>query len=142
MKFLKCTGREAGLSALGLQSPERRESGKGKVNEHRCRPALRLPFCLCPEHMEAQPPASQAKEGGSSGRSNRPEWFPACTLALSRSAVSDSCDSIHCSLPGSSVHGILQARILEWAAISFCRGSSQPRDRTLVSCTADRRFTV
>ena len=46
------------------------------------------------------------------------------------------------SLPGSSVHGIFQARILEWATISFSRGSSQPRDRTQISCIADRRFTV
>ena len=46
-----------------------------------------------------------------------------------------------CSLPGSSVHGILQARILEWVAISFCRRSSQPRDRTQVSCIAGRFFT-
>ena len=46
------------------------------------------------------------------------------------------------NLPGSEVHGILQARILEWAAISFSRGSSQPRDRTQVSCIADRRFTI
>ena len=37
------------------------------------------------------------------------------------------------SLPGSSVHGILQARILEWVAMSFSRGSSRPRDRTQVS---------
>ena len=41
-----------------------------------------------------------------------------------------------CSLPGSSVHGISQARILEWVAISFSRGSSCPRDLTLASCTA------
>ena len=47
-----------------------------------------------------------------------------------------------CSLPGSSVHGIFQARVLEWIAISFSRGSSQPRDRTRVSCTAGRRFTI
>ena len=40
------------------------------------------------------------------------------------------------SLPGSSVHEILQARILEWVAMSFSRGSSQPRDRTQVSCIA------
>ena len=40
-----------------------------------------------------------------------------------------------CSLPDSSVRGIFQARILEWAAISFSRGSSQPRDQTHVSCT-------
>ena len=46
------------------------------------------------------------------------------------------------SLPGSAIHGIFQARILEWAAISFSRGSSQPRDQTRVSCIADRRFTV
>ena len=38
------------------------------------------------------------------------------------------CDPMDCSLPGSSVHGILQARILEWVAISFSRGSSRPRD--------------
>ena len=52
------------------------------------------------------------------------------------------CDSMNGSLPGSAVHGIFQARILEWAAISFSRGSSQPRDRTRVSCFADRCFTV
>ena len=51
------------------------------------------------------------------------------------SVVSDSCDPADCSLPGSSVHGILQARMLEWVAISSSRGSSQPRDRTIVSCT-------
>ena len=47
-----------------------------------------------------------------------------------------------CSLPGSSVQGIFQARILEWAAISFSRGSSQPRNRTQVSRTVGRRFTI
>ena len=44
------------------------------------------------------------------------------------------CNPTDCSSLGSSVRGILQARILEWAAISFSRGSSQPRDRTCVSC--------
>ena len=47
-----------------------------------------------------------------------------------------------CSLPGSSVHGIFQAIVLEWIAISFSKGSSQPRDRTRVSHIVDRRFTV
>ena len=47
-----------------------------------------------------------------------------------------------CSPPSSSVHGILQARILEWVAISFSRGSSQPRDRTQVSHTAGKRFNL
>jgi len=39
------------------------------------------------------------------------------------------CNPMDCSLPGSSVHGIFQARVLEWVAITFSRGSSQPRDR-------------
>ena len=51
------------------------------------------------------------------------------------------CDSTDCSPPGAFVHGIFQARILVWVAISFSRGSSQPRDRTWVSCTAGRFFT-
>ena len=47
-----------------------------------------------------------------------------------------------CSLPVSSVHGILQARILEWVAISFSRGSSRPRDWTQISCIARRLFII
>ena len=52
------------------------------------------------------------------------------------------CHPVDYSLPGSSVHGILQARILEWVAISFSRGSSQPRDRTQVSSIAGGFFTI
>ena len=50
------------------------------------------------------------------------------------------CDPIDCCLPGSSVHGIFQARVLEWVAISFSRGSSQPRDRTWISHIAGRHI--
>ena len=56
--------------------------------------------------------------------------------------MSDSFDPVDCSPPGSSVHGILQARILEWVAISFSRGSSLLRDRTQVSCIAGTRFNL
>ena len=52
------------------------------------------------------------------------------------------CDPMDCSLPGSSVHGIFQARILEWGAISFSRRSSWPRGWTWVSPTVGRRFTI
>ena len=52
---------------------------------------------------------------------------------LSRSATSDSLRPLDCSPPGSPGHGISQARILEWVAISHCRGSSQPRDGTCIS---------
>ena len=51
------------------------------------------------------------------------------------------CNPMDHSLPGSSVHGLLQAKILEWVAISFSRRSSQPRDQTQVSYIAGRFFT-
>ena len=70
----------------------------------------------------------------------------AVTFPMKRSEVTQSCltlcNSMDGNLPGSMVHGIFQARLLEWAAISFSRGSSQPRDRTCVSCIADRCFTI
>ena len=52
------------------------------------------------------------------------------------------CDPMGCSPSGSSVHEIFQARILEWVAISFSRGSSWPQDQTRVSCIAGRLFTM
>ena len=52
------------------------------------------------------------------------------------------CDPMDCSPPGSSVHGILQARVLEWDAMSSSRKSSPPRDRTWVSCIAGGFFTA
>ena len=52
------------------------------------------------------------------------------------------CNPMDCSLSGSPVHGILQARILDWVGISFSRGSSQPSDPTQVSCITGRFFTV
>ena len=67
-------------------------------------------------------------------------------VKLKESEVAQSCLTLcvpmDCSLPGSSVHGIFQARILGWGAISFSRGSSQPRDWTWVSLTVDRHFTI
>ena len=65
-------------------------------------------------------------------------WQPSETAQLCPTL----CNPMDCSLPGSSVHGILQARILEWVAISFSRGSSKPRDQTQVSCIAGRCFIL
>ena len=64
------------------------------------------------------------------------KWMGCCSVCPTL------CDPMDCSLLGSSVHGIFQARVLEWAAISFSRGSSWPRDRAQVSCIAGRRFTI
>ena len=52
------------------------------------------------------------------------------------------CDPMDCSSPGSFIHGILQARLLEWVAILFFGGSSQPKDGTQVSCIAGIFFTI
>ena len=69
-----------------------------------------------------------------------------CTFTISESEVDQLCptlcDPMDCSLPGSSLHGILQARVLEWVAISFSRGSSWPRDRTQVSRIPGRCFNL
>ena len=61
------------------------------------------------------------------------KWSESCSV------MSNSLLLVDCSLSGSSVHGII---ILQWVAISFSRGSSQPRDRTPVSCIVGRFFTV
>ena len=65
-----------------------------------------------------------------------------CVCVLVARSCPTLCDPTNCRPPGFSVHGILQARTLEWIAIPFSRGSSWPRDRTLVSCIAGRLFTV
>ena len=64
------------------------------------------------------------------------------TEKWSRSVVSDSLWPVDCRPPSSSIRGFLQARILEWVAISFSTGSSWPRDRTQVSRIAGRRFNL
>ena len=72
--------------------------------------------------------------------------FPVSSYPVSESEVAQSCptlcDPMDCSLSGSSVHGIFQARVLEWIAISFFRESSWPRNRTWVSHMAERCFTM
>ena len=65
--------------------------------------------------------------------------LPLCAQSLPSHPT--PCDPMDCSHPGSSVHGILQARILERAAISSSRGSSRPRDWTHVSCITGEFFT-
>ena len=68
------------------------------------------------------------------------------SYTLKWSEVAQSCltlyDPMNCSLPGFSVHGVFQARVLEWVAISFSRGSSWPSGRTQLSCIAGRHFTL
>ena len=103
----------------------------------------RVRLCATPEMAAHQAPPSR-------GFSRQEHWsglpFPSPMRESekwkwSRSVVPDSYDPMDCSLPGSSVHGIFQARVLEWGAIAFSRRSSWPRDQTQVSCIAGRGFT-
>ena len=88
----------------------------------------------------SQDPATQPHSHGSPSLP-QPQWRHAHLQSVSHSVVSDSLWSHGHSPLGSSVHGILQARIPEWVAISFPRGSSQSSDQTWVSHIADRLFT-
>ena len=68
-------------------------------------------------------------------------WWRRTKCVFSQSCLT-LCNPMNCSPPGLSVHGIFQARILEWIAIPYSRGISQPRDRTLVSCLAMQEIWV
>ena len=63
-------------------------------------------------------------------------------IVLVAQSCPNLCNPMDCSLSGSSLHGIFQARMLEWVAIPFSRGSSQPKDRTRVSHIAGRFFAI
>ena len=93
-----------------------------------------------------QPPAKLGMEEPIFRERGQLPTPPMCALAGGGDFLAQACPTlsnpVDCSPPGSSVHGILQARILEWVAISFSRGSSHPRDRTRVSYVAGRFFTV
>ena len=79
------------------------------------------------------PGLSESTRG--SQRGGRQMWVGtrSCSAAQPCPAL---CSPADCSLPGSSVHGIVQARKLEWVAISSSRGSSRPRDLTCISCVS------
>ena len=81
------------------------------------------------------------EEEGTVGQLSQLDGFDAVMVSEVTQSCPTLCNPIDCSLPGSSVHGIFQARVLEWVAISFSRGSSRPRDRTHVSRVVGRRFT-
>ena len=92
-------------------------------------------------HANAGNVCSIPGSGRSPGEGNDNSLQYCAVCMLGRLVMSNSCNPIDCSLPGFSVHGSLQARILEWVAISFSRGSSRPRNWTWVSCIASRLFT-
>ena len=99
-------------------------------------PLLSCIACSVPKNTWLLPPL---------GWTNKPVYMVRTTSKVKVNVAQSCptlCDPMDCSLPGSSVHGIFQARVLERVAISFSRRSAQPRDRTQVSCVVGRRFTV
>ena len=72
---------------------------------------------------------------------NNPQMSALPSVLVTQSCLT-LCDLRDCSLSGSSVHGILQARMLEWVAMPSSRGSSWPRGQTCISCIAGRFFTI
>ena len=90
-------------------------------------------------HIQVWAPIHSHGPGWNAGSRKENDARGKCFSCL---GTSDSLQSMDCSPPGSSVHGILQARKLEWVAIPFSRVSSQPRDQTRVSHIAGRFFTI
>ena len=99
---------------------------------------------LCPSSSTAsQPPRGHLTMSGSLfwlSQLDRRLLLASSGWRLVKVKVTQSCPTL-CDPIGYTVHGILQARILEWVAFPFSRGSSQPRDQTQVSCIAGGFFT-
>jgi len=115
--------------AQDLQSPHLAES-KGKVWDVK----RKLKPYIWVSHLLLQPQAEKIRSQAT------PSFFKEETEVTQLCPILSN--PMDCSLPGSSVHGIFQARILEWGAISFSRRSSWPRNWTQVSGTVGRRFTI
>ena len=94
---------------------------------------------VCPCHQGL---ASSAKSHVTQGHTPPKAAYTQQQVELVIQSYLTLCNPMEYSPPGSSVHGIFQARILEWVAISFSRGSFLPRNQTQVSCFACRFFTV
>ena len=98
------------------------------------------PWDLPDPRIEPGSPTLQADFLPSEPPGNPDCWYLQLLCSVTQSCPT-LCDPMNCSLPGSSVHGIFQATILEWVAISSSWGSSWSRNRTRISCTAGRFFT-
>ena len=102
-------------------------------------------YAQSPQHHFQQPTHPRklnAIQQQMNGYRRRDTIHDGILCCVSLSVVSDSLQPMDCSPPGSPVHGILQERVLEWAAIPFSRGSSHTRGWTQVSCMPGRFFTV
>ena len=94
------------------------------------------------KHIMSAPHESQLRKRERKGRINRKKGGKQRRKVKVAQLCPTLYDPMDCGQAGSSVHGILQARILEWVAMPFSRGSSQSRDGTRVSCTGGGFSTI
>ena len=123
--------------ARNLQSEQQQHTGSLAIACETSFPDRRLN--LCPLNWEQGILAT-----GLPGKSQQAflRLYFVCVKVLVAQSCLTLCDPVDCSPPGSSVHGILQARMLEWVAIPFSRASYRPRDQILVSHITGRFFTT
>ena len=133
VKESTCNAREVQIRSLGQEDPLEDTATHSSIS------AWRIPWTQEPGRI--QPTGSQ-RVGHAEVSEHTCMHYIACFRYESEVAQScpTLCDPMDCSRLGSSIHGIFQARILEWVAISFSSGSSQPRDQTRVSFIVGRCF--
>ena len=92
------------------------------------------PFLVVPEKKLPDPDFKTLMPMMTRGKTKMGNYMRVCVCPVAKLCLT-LCNPVGCSLPGSSVHGTFQTRILEWVVISSSRGSSQTRDKSCVSCT-------
>ena len=135
-------GKESAMQKTQVRFPGQEDPLEKEIATHSSVLAWRIPWTDrhgWPRSIELQS-QTWLKQLGTQTHTHSPV-FGYYGGVLGHEVMSDSRDPMGCSPPGFCVHGILQARILEWVAISFSRGSSWPRNQTQVSCIADGLFT-
>ena len=99
-------------------------------------------IAVCFDECNNQPPVYYTYKTVINAASELSNFLLLKSESVSCSVVSNSLRPLDCSPLGSSVYGILQARILKWVGTPFSRGSSLPRDQAWISCIAGRFFTI
>ena len=150
MEILKVNGLKSLRANLGiLSSTEDTEEGSGNTDKSDQRKdSLMGRDIVLPSRPAFRQRLSKPELGRKKSLREQRKCFPrlrdfvcVCVCVLVSQSRPTLWNPMNCGSPGPSVHGILQARILEWVAIPFSRGCSQPRDWTQVSCIAGGFFT-
>ena len=122
----------SGRAVFCVRGP-RRQALSPLPDTHRQRPLITRQCASYSEGLRSTMYVRTVRGKHSASVSQKYKYMCVCSVVQSCPTV---CSPMDCSPPGSSVHGISQARVLEWVAISFSTGSSQSRDQAHISCTS------